>query len=190
MSKSSTALPSGAAVRGAGAAVLMAAGALVLGSCSLVGGSDAPSKPVRVESREEARTRAERIEDHVRTLTGLERNPWGGMSGFFECPGRGISVADEGEPYQLGSAIQLDAADEQRPEVVRALREKLAGEGFKIASKGSDADTWDFKASQESEHYTITVGAVKPGQGVTVMVTLPCQAPPTGVASPAPTPTT
>ncbi|MER7582056.1 hypothetical protein [Kitasatospora sp. NPDC097691] len=193
MFKRSTAVPSGAAVRGARAAVLMVSGALVLGSCSLVdsaaGGSEAPAKPVRVESREDAKTRAERVQDHVRTLTGLERDPWANLAGYFRCSGRGMGIADEGEPYQLGAGTQLKAADEQRPEVIRALREKLAGEGFKIVSKKSGADTWDFEAVHESDHYTITVGGVKSGQGVSVMVTLPCQAPPAGATSPAPTAT-
>ncbi|MEV7779512.1 hypothetical protein [Kitasatospora sp. NPDC088351] len=79
--------------------------------------------------------------------------------------------------------------------MLRALREKLAGEGFKITSNESasatrsTSPTWDFEAVHEPDRYTVSVGGAKSGQGVGVIVTLPCQAPPTGAASPAPTAT-
>lgn len=200
MFKRSPAVPSGAAARAARAAVLMVSGALVLGSCSLGGprggASGTPSEPTRVESRAEALTRVERIQDHVRELTGLERNLWIKIVGYYRCPGRGMGIADEGEAYQLTSAIQLEATDDQRPEVLRALREKLAGEGFKITSSESGSatrstsPTGDFDAVHESDRYTVSLeSGPKSGQGVGVIVTLPCQAPPTGAASPAPTAT-
>lgn len=201
-------MPAGAGARAACAAVLMVSGALVLGSCSSVGspgggretpggGRETPSEPTRVESREEALARTDRVQGHVRELTGLERDPWSKLIGYYRCPGRGLGVADEGEAYQLSSGILLKATDDQRPEVLRALREKLAGEGFKITSSASGADaqstppTWEFDAVHESDGYTVSAGASKPGQGVSVMVVLPCQAPPSaGAASPAPTATT
>ncbi|MER7755292.1 hypothetical protein [Kitasatospora sp. NPDC097643] len=196
-------MPSGTAARaarGARAAVLMVSGALVLGSCSLVesrgGGTATPSEPVRVESRAAALTRAEQVQDHVRELTGLERNLWIKLVAYYRCPGRGTDIADEGEAYQLSSAIQLKATDDQRPEVFRALREKLAGEGFKITSNEagpatrSTSPTADFEAVHEPDRYTVSVmDGDRPGKGVGVMVTLPCQTPPTGAASPAPTAT-
>ncbi|MEV7356299.1 hypothetical protein [Kitasatospora sp. NPDC091276] len=133
----------------------------------------------------------------MRELTGLERDPWGKLIGYYRCKGRGLGIADEGEAYQLSSGNLLKATDDQRPEVLRALREKLAGEGFKITSSASGADaqstppTWEFDAVHESDGYTVSAGASKPGQGVSVMVVLPCQAPPSaGAASPAPTATT
>ncbi|MBD0694676.1 hypothetical protein BG452_03205 [Streptomyces sp. CBMA123] len=181
------------------ASVLMVAGALVLGSCSLVGsaggGPGKVDEPTQVESRAEALTRAERVQDHVRALTGLERDPWIKLVGYYRCPGRGTGIADEREAYQLSSAIQLKTTDDQRPEVLRALREKLAGEGFTITSNGpagpADSPTGDFDAVHEPDRYTVSLaGGTKPGQGVGVIVTLPCQAPPTGAASPAPTATT
>ncbi len=207
MFKRSTAVPSGAVPRAARASVLMVSGALVLGSCSLEGspgggagtpggGSETPSGPTRTESRAEALIRAERVQDHVRELTGLERNLWIKLVGYYRCPGRGTGIADEGEAYQLSSAIQLKATDDQRPEVLRALREKLAGEGFKITlnesgpGTPSTSPTGDFEAVHEPDRYTVSVeGGTKPGQGVGVIVTLPCEAPPTGAASPAPTAT-
>lgn len=191
-------MPSGAAAQAARAAVLMVSAALVLGSCSLGGGRGTPSKPVRVESREAALTRVERVQDHVRELTGLERNLWIKIVAYERCPGRGMGIADEGEAYQLSSAIQLEATDDQRPEVLRALREKLTGEGFKITSNEagsatrSTSPTGDFAAAHEPDPYTVSLmGETKAGQdaGVLVTVTLPCQAPPTGAASPAPTAT-
>jgi hypothetical protein len=152
--------------------------------------------PTRVESRAEALTRVERIQDHVRELTGLERNLWAKVVGYYRCPGRGMGIADEGEAYELTSAIQLEATDDQRPAVLRALREKLAGEGFKITASesgsaaGSTSPTGDFDAVQEADRYTVSVeSGPKSGQGLGVIVTLPCQAPPTGLASPAPTAT-
>ncbi|MFD0400565.1 hypothetical protein ACFVHI_21120 [Kitasatospora sp. NPDC127121] len=197
--KRSTAVPSGAAARAACAAVVMVSGTLVLGSCSSVGspggGSGTPSAPTRVESREEALARTDRVQDHVRELTGLERDPWSKLVGYYRCQGRGLGVADEGEAYQLSSGVLLKAEDDKRPEVLRALREKLAGEGFKITSlaSGSDAQstapTWEFDAVHEPDGYTVSAGASKPGQGVSVMVVLSCQAPPTGAASPTPTAT-
>ncbi|MEU9133312.1 hypothetical protein AB0D08_35360 [Kitasatospora sp. NPDC048540] len=197
MFKGSTAVPSGVASRAVGASVLVVSGALVLGSCSLAGplggGPGAPSEPARVESRADALTRVERVQDHVRELTGLERNLWIKIIAYEKCPGRGMGIAGEGEPYRLSSAIQLETTDDRRPEVLRALRERLAGEGFKItaAESGSAArsasPTSDFEAVNESDRYTVSLmGGAKPGQGVGVVVTLPCQAPPTGAASPAP----
>ncbi len=131
----------------------------------------------------------------MRELTGLERNLWIKSIVYVRCPGRGRGVADEREPYQLSSAIQLKATDDQRPEVLRALREKLAGEGFKITSDESGSATrstsltGDFEAVHEPDRYTVSVRGEQSGQGVVVGVTLPCQAPPTGAASPAPTAT-
>ncbi|MFF0413287.1 hypothetical protein ACFYUY_22955 [Kitasatospora sp. NPDC004745] len=55
----------------------------------------------------------------------------------------------------------------------------------------SGPPTGEFEAVHEPDHYTVSlmVGS-KPGQGVGVMVTLPCQAPPAGAATPTPTVTT
>ncbi|MFG2911291.1 hypothetical protein ACGF0D_00125 [Kitasatospora sp. NPDC048298] len=196
MFKRSTPALSGAAIRAARAAVLTVSGALVLSSCSLVeplvGGAEKPSKPVRVESREAALARADQVQNHVRELTGLERDPWTKLIAYYRCSGRGMGIADEGEAYELSSAIRLKATDDQRPEVVRALREKLAGEGFKVTSSepdSADQSTWEFEAVHEPDRYTVRAGKAKPGQGVGVIVTLPCQAPPTTAASPAPTAT-
>ncbi|MFC9329742.1 hypothetical protein [Kitasatospora sp. NPDC057015] len=200
MFKRSTSVPSGATARAARATVLMVSGALVLGSCSLVdspgGELGVPSEPTRVESREEALTRVEQVQEHVRELTGLQRNLWIKLVAYHRCQGRGTGMAEEGEAYRLSSAIELEATDEQRPEVYRALREKLANEGFKITSTESGADTRSpsptggFDALHEPDRYTVSLGGgAKAGQGVIVIVTLPCQAPRTGAASPAPTAT-
>ncbi|MFG3056694.1 hypothetical protein ACGFZP_37885 [Kitasatospora sp. NPDC048239] len=174
----------------------MVSGALALGSCwlmdPLVGGSEAPAKPVRFESREEALTRADQVREHVVELTGLERDPWSKLIAFHKCSGPGTGIADEGEAYLLNSAIRLKATDDQRPEALRALRQKLADEGFKTTSNESasaDQSTWEFQALHASDSYTVLAGRNEPGQGVAVIVALPCQAPPTAVASPAPTPT-
>ncbi|MGW3073280.1 MULTISPECIES: hypothetical protein [unclassified Kitasatospora] len=196
MFKRSTPALSGTDVRAARAAVLAVSSALVLSSCSLVeplvGGAEKPNKPVRVESREEALVRADQVQSHVRELTGLERDPWTRLIAYSRCSGRGPGIADEGEAYELSSAIRLEATDDQRPEVVRALREKLAGEGFKVTSNepdSADQSTWGFEAVHEPDRYTVRAGEAKPGQGVGVVVTLPCQAPPTTAASPAPSAT-
>ncbi|MFG2905439.1 hypothetical protein ACGF13_10320 [Kitasatospora sp. NPDC048286] len=86
MFKRSTPALSGAAIRAARAAVLTVSGALVLSSCSLleplVGGAEQPSKPVWVESREEALARADQVQNHVRELTGLERDPWTKLTAY------------------------------------------------------------------------------------------------------------
>ncbi|MDI2127135.1 hypothetical protein [Yinghuangia seranimata] len=185
MFKRSTAIPTGAGV-------LMVTAALVLGSCSLGGGRGTPSKPVRVESREAALTRAERVQDHVHELTGLERNLWINVTRYDRCPGRGMGIADEGEAYQLSAGILLKATVDQRREVLRALRDKLAGEGFKITSNEFGAATGDFTAAHEPDPYTISLMGetdADPDVGVAVTVTLPCQAPPTSAASPAQTAT-
>ncbi|MFD9591998.1 hypothetical protein ACFWA9_04470 [Kitasatospora sp. NPDC059973] len=196
MLKRSMPVPSGVAARAARSAVLMVSGALALGLCwlmdPLVSGSEAPNKQVRVESREEALTRADQVREHVVALAGLEWDPWSKLIAFHKCSGPGTGIADEGEAYLLNLAIRLKATDDQRPEVLRALRQKLADEGFKITSNESasaDQSTWEFQALQEPDSYTVLAGKNKPGQGVAVIVTLPCQAPPNAAASPAPTPT-
>ncbi|OKH97510.1 hypothetical protein AMK13_37975 [Streptomyces sp. CB02056] len=132
------------------------------------------------------------MQGHVGELAGLERDPWTKLIAYYRCSGRGMGIADDGEAYELSSAIRLKATDDQRPEVVRALREKLAGEGFKITSNepgSADQPAWDFEAVHEPDRYTVRAGKAKPGQGVAVVVTLPCQAPPTAAGSPAPTAT-
>ncbi|MFJ8627067.1 hypothetical protein ACIRD3_30100 [Kitasatospora sp. NPDC093550] len=194
MSNGSTAGPSTAAARAGRAAVLLVSGALVLGACSLLRSSDGgwgtASEPRRVESREQALTRTDQVQDHVRELTGLERNPWIKIVGYFRCPGRGTGMAEQGEAYQLRSAIQLKATDDQRPEVFRSLREKLAAEGFKITEPESGPAGRDFDAVHASEGYTVSLEArTEPGTGVLVSVALPCQAPPSGAAAPTPTAT-
>ncbi|GAB7188808.1 hypothetical protein ATKI12_8922 [Kitasatospora sp. Ki12] len=200
MFRRSTATPTRAAARAARAAVLTASGTLVLASCSAGwpwdGGQGTPAKPVRVESREEALTRATRIQDHVRELTGLERDLWIKIVSYEKCPGRGLGIAEQGEPYRLTSVVQLKAADDRHAEVLRALRERLAGEGFTITSPEpgraapSTPPSEEFVAAHGPDPYTVSLlDGTKPGQGVGVAVTLPCQAPPADAASPTPTAT-
>ncbi|GAA2819591.1 hypothetical protein VO63_12335 [Streptomyces showdoensis] len=201
MFKRSTTVSYETGSRAVRAAVLVVSGGLVLGGCSLVGlgggGSGAPSEPVRVESRDAALTRAGRVQEHVRRLTGLELNPWVLPIAYYRCPGRGTGIADAGEPYRLVSPVQLKVTDDRRPGSLRALLEKLAGEGFEIApgefgsADASDESSGDFEAAHDrSDPYTVSVRsetrAGKDG-GIIVTVTLPCQAPPPGSAPPAPT---
>ena len=48
-----------------------------------------------------------------------------------------------------------------------------------------------FEAVHAPDRYSVSLeGGAKAGQGVVVVVTLPCQAPPAGAAAPAPTVTT
>ncbi|MEU6981192.1 hypothetical protein [Streptomyces sp. NPDC046371] len=134
----------------------------------------------------------------MRDLTGLERNPWINVLAYYRCPGRGAGLAEEGEAYELSSATQLKVTDDRRHEVLRALREKLADEGFEVTpdesgsaggSTSSTSPAGDFEAVHKPDPYSISLrGETEAGQdgGVVVTVTLPCQAPPTGAAAHAP----
>ncbi|MFI6157109.1 hypothetical protein ACIBCA_31005 [Kitasatospora sp. NPDC051170] len=176
--------------RTARASLLMASASLLLGSCSFLGmgDSETPAPPTRVESREDAMARATTVQDHLRELSGLEPDPWGKISGYYRCAGRGTGIADGNEPYQLTFVTTLKAQDDQRPAVIRALREKLGGEGFKVTADPDGSATAPatpgFTAVHESDPYTVSlIGDGKPGRGLGVSVTLPCQAPPAGATS-------
>ncbi|MCX5215046.1 hypothetical protein OG689_38295 [Kitasatospora sp. NBC_00240] len=67
-------------------------------------------------------------------------------------------------------------------------------EGFKITwtesapAARAASPTGGFEAVHEPDRYTVSLkGGAEADEGVILVVTLPCQAPPAGAASPAPT---
>ncbi|MGW4895132.1 hypothetical protein ACWEQL_23095 [Kitasatospora sp. NPDC004240] len=169
-----------------------------LGACTA--GVDAPLPPPlpsTVKSPEEAEKWANQLHDHVlQAAGGPTRNPWvGHISAKYRCPGLGHGIAEPGEPYQFTSLTSLEVPDGQRVEMTRRVRDALAGEGLRIseyeestAGSPSAAPTIEFRADHPGEHYVVGLSSTKPGEGVSITVTLPCLQPPSspGTSSPSP----